>query len=290
MKRAADSLGSPSARAMCALASVAAAAHAVPGHSRPTPRRPGRSDAPARGRRPRRRRSRPGTANMTAQNVHVGVPQRRLGPVDQRPGRQRVRRGQDHRPVDALQQMHARSPTSGPAAAPGEQPRASSRSPCASRTSASRCRLCASPAGASMSRCRSTASAQLAFGALEVTHQQGRLADQRRGEGDATQGTDSGRRAAAGPRLLDDLVVGDRAVEEVLGDAQVRVEESRGEPLLRRASAAARSGTARTTRPLVRDQPLQGDEVHELHGSSGECRSDSRAPVGDLPRRRRCRR
>ena len=115
----------------------------------------------------------------------------------------------------------------------------SSRSPCISHTSARRCKECASPAGASTSRCRSAASRAPAR-RCEVALQQRGLTDQRGREGHAPQ-----RAGLLGPppqpgREVDHLVVRDRAVEGVLRHAEMGVEHRRREPGLP-ASAAARS-------------------------------------------------
>ena len=112
-----DSAGSPSARAMCARASCAAAAQAVPGQRCADPSAtsgvvPGGVEVTDLGTRDRRRDGQ----HDHAEAARVGLPQRRLGLVDQRAGGlgRRAPRGSSSRRCAAAGAW--RSPTSAPAA------------------------------------------------------------------------------------------------------------------------------------------------------------------------------
>ncbi len=129
---------------------------------------------------------------------------------------------------------------------------------------------------------------QLPLRPLEVAHQERGLADQRGGERHPAQGSRPARPGAQLLGELDDLGVGHRPVQQVLGHAEVGVEQGGGE-----AGPAARTPQLEPEpfeplAALVRDQTLQRHQVDVVPGVfRGQQRPGGRPPRRPRPRRRR---
>ena len=123
-----------------------------------------------------------GTDSMIEQNTQrSSVPERRLGAVDDGPGRQRVGRGEDHRAVDPLQQVAGHASTSGRGAGPGRAARrASSPSPRRQADLGQALQRVGLAGRRAEVVVQVDGLLQLVGGELEVAGQQRRLADQRR--------------------------------------------------------------------------------------------------------------
>ena len=154
---------------------------------------------------------------------------------------------------------------------------ASIRSPIASFTSASRCRLCASPAVEPISRCSSTASLQLGLGEREIASQQEGLTAQRGGEGNRTQHPGTFRGCAQSTGKLEDLLVRGRAVEQEFRDAQMRIEDAGGQFGLAHPLAKFQPESLGPFAFGVRQQALQSDQVEPLPLLGNAQRDPSRA-------------
>ena len=129
---------------------------------------------------------------------------------------------------------------------------------------------------------------QLVLGEVEITVEQGGLTAQRGGEGDRPQHP---RALGGGPqvgRQLEDLLVRGRAVEQVLRDAQVRVEDPDGQLGPRPAAPQLDAQSLGPFAAGVRDQTLQRDEVEQPPVSAGPeptRASDAAASAGlEVPR------
>ncbi len=124
---------------------------------------------------------------------------------------------------------------------------------------------------------------QLALGPLEVALQHRRLADQGARERHTSERPGAVRLRQQLLGVVDHLVVRDRAVQQVLRDAQVRVEQSRDEPL---PASGASELVPEALEPLtarVGDQALQREQVDERHRVVWGPQQGT-ALVRDLPR------
>ena len=214
-------------------------------------------DGQRRGHRRRAQAIAAGTASMTTQKLHASVsPSVASAWSTSARAASAIGRGEDHRPVDALHQVHGDHRPARQRQGALEQP------PCLLAVA-----LLQPDLGQPLQAVRLTGGGvdvavqvdrldQLALGAVEVAHQQRRLADQGARERDAAQ-----RSGAVGVpqqvlRLLDDLL---RRAPVRRGGTRPRTggrRTARWPAAACRGCGAAPSGTARTTHPgCVRPGP-----------------------------------
>ena len=219
-----------------------------------------------------------------AERAAVGLPERRLRALDHRHALDAGPAAADHGPVDPLQQVHADRPTTAPAAAPaaaaaapppgrpapaGPRPAAAGsapRRPGRPRRGAGRPPPAAPARRVSRSPLSSAASPIRAVAKATPRSAPWCSARRRRPLGE-----------------VDHLVVRDRAVEQVLRHAQVGVEHRGRQPRVVLRTTQLAQEALEPLAPLVGDQALQPDEVHDLPGVA---RLEQRARrVRGLPRR-----
>ena len=207
-----------------------------------------------------------------------------LGLVDDPTGGDRVRCAADHRAVEPLHEVHAHQ---GPACQ-GERSVQELLSPIAI---AAREAHLGEPLQAQCltGGCVDVAVelrrlGELPLGGVEVAHERAASPIERGGERHSPER--SGIQGFA-PQVLglgDDLGIRDRSVEQVLRDAQVRVEHGRREALLALRSPHLAREAFEPLAPLVRDQALQPHEVRQVPAVVGEREHVARL-AGDRPTR-----
>ena len=141
---------------------------------------------------------------------------------------------------------------------------ASASSPWASRTSASRCSECASPAADPSSRCAALASASSAAARSRSPDSSAASPDQRAGERGGPPGPAPFRGPAQVTGQLQDLGVRCGPVQQVLGRAQVAVEDSPGHPRILPGPVQLGSHLDEPLIRTVREQAAQRDEIEHL--------------------------